>query len=84
MNIEISPKEYWKKLNWYDAELYIVLLDGYRFPTFKEVQYIDNKFKLFYYGMYKVDNVLANGIWYDDIKSWFKHYEYFIIPVKDL
>jgi hypothetical protein len=45
MNIEISPKEYERELNWYDGLLYLSLLeiDGksdWRLPTFDELEHI--------------------------------------------
>ncbi len=45
MNIEISPKEYERELNWYDGLLYLSLLeiDGkndWRFPTLNELEHI--------------------------------------------
>ena len=45
MNIEISPKEYERVLNWDDAMMYCQLLiiygkDDWRLPTIEELDYI--------------------------------------------
>ena len=50
MNIEVSPKEYERKLNWYDGMMYCQLLvidgvDDWRMPTIEELDYIYNSDK---------------------------------------
>ncbi len=47
MNIEMSPKEYERQLNWYDANIYCQLLvidnkDDWRLPTKEELNDIYN------------------------------------------
>jgi hypothetical protein len=47
MNIEISPKEYEKLLNWYDAMMYcqLMMIDDktdWRLPTKEDLNYIYN------------------------------------------
>ena len=47
MNIEISPKEYERKMNWEDAIFYCQLLvidgkDDWRLPTIEELKEISN------------------------------------------
>jgi hypothetical protein len=47
MNIEISPKEYERELNWEDAMMYCQLLiiggkEDWRLPTITELNYIYN------------------------------------------
>lgn len=57
MNIEISPRDYDKKLNWYDAMLYcsMIEIDGktdWRLPTLEELSVIytiENNFWQSYY-----------------------------------
>jgi formylglycine-generating enzyme required for sulfatase activity len=77
MNIEISPKEYERRLNWYDAMMYCQLLvidgkDDWRLPTKEELDYIchsENDFVGSYYwsstddgGSYAWGQFLPDGI----------------------
>jgi hypothetical protein len=68
-NIEISPKEYEKHLNWDDAMMYCQLLtidgkDDWRLPTKDELKYIYNSKKDFtgyYYWTSTEDNEDSNN-----------------------
>ena len=77
MNIEISPKEYWKYLNYYDSELYcsLLVIDGkndWRLRKIKEELNLEN-FK-------------RQGVWYQTT-DYFYGFEFIInlvIPVRDV
>jgi hypothetical protein len=68
MNIEISPKEYEKFLNWHDATLYCQLLtidgkDNWRLPTRYELMHI-------LYNSFCDDGPFWSSCEYDDECSW--------------
>ena len=71
MNIEISPVEYERKLNWYDGKLYCDLLvidgkDDWRMPTKEELNDI-----------YNSENDLNNPHWssteFNGKHAWFQN-----------
>lgn len=73
MTIEISDRQYWKRLNWYDGLLYLSLLniDGknnWRYPKSVELSQPD-----MWYG---IDGLIMKGFLQNE-----KHY---VIPVRDL
>jgi hypothetical protein len=93
MNIEISPKEYERQLNWYDAMMYCELLsidekDDWRLPTIDELDYIDNSENDFdnefywssteYGGNYAWSQDLSNGGQYYGNKNG----SYYVRPVR--
>jgi hypothetical protein len=95
MNIEISPKEYEKELNWDDSNLYCQLLDidgkkDWRMPTKEELNEIynsENDFVGSYYwsstendGHNAWGQNLSNGVQYSN----YKNYSYYVRAVRSL
>ena len=93
MNIEISPKEYERTLNWHDAKLYCELLtiDGkmdWRLPTkdeLKEIYNLENDFvgsgywsSTEFNGNYAWRQGLSNG--FQDY--YFKGYSFYVRAVR--
>lgn len=73
MNIEIAPREYWKKLSWMDAKLYCFSLNidgkiGWRLPTWVEY-----------------DNIQGVCGWTEEDSSVYEnsHYPLLTSPVRD-
>ena len=77
MNIEISPKEYEKLLNWYDAMMYcqVLVIDekyDWRLPTKEELDYIyhsKNDFVGSFYWSSTDDNDNGNNAWNQGLSS---------------
>jgi hypothetical protein len=96
MNIEISPKEYEKVLNWDDAMLYCQLLtingkDDWHLPTKEELNDIyhsENDFILSYY--WSSTEVNGNYAWYQFFSDGFqangsdKNYLGYVRPVRTI
>ena len=73
--IEVSPEEYWKRMNYHDGLLYCSLLsidgkDDWRMPTIEEMG--DKRYGLQWYRD-DGDNILYN---FSEV--------YWIIPVRDI
>ncbi len=95
MNIEISPKEYEKKLNWDDAMMYCQLLviddkTDWRLPTKEELDYIyhsKNDFVGSYYWSSTED--IGSGAWNQNLSNGVQYYyykdgSYYVRPVRIL
>ena len=72
MSIEISDRQYWKRLNWYDGLLYLSLLniDGknnWRYPKSVELSQPDM--------WYAIDGLIMKGL---------QHNKHYVIPVRDI
>lgn len=94
MNIEVSSKEYWKGLNYYDALLYCELLDidgvdDWRMPTIEELNEIYNSENTFsgsywssteYDGGYAWCKSMLDGFYYGDRKG----YSYYVRAVRSI
>jgi translation initiation factor 2B subunit (eIF-2B alpha/beta/delta family) len=90
MNIEISPRQYWKRLNYYDALLYLSILnidgkEGWRLPNNFDV-------KEPLYDIIEQEHI-DGIIWYDGMfkdmvepyVAWEKiTFSYVVIPVRDI
>jgi hypothetical protein len=95
MNIEISPKEYERRLNWHDAILYCQLLiidnkNDWRLPTKDELDDIYHSENDFY-DTYYWSSTEINGIfvWGQNMKDGhqndnFKNGRYYVRPVRSL
>jgi hypothetical protein len=95
MNIEISPKEYERQLNWHDGMLYCQLLiidgkDDWRLPTKEELNDIynsENDFVgSFYWSSTEYDGYYA---WGQDLSTGFqgngtKNYSSYVRAVRSL
>ena len=76
--IEIAPKEYWKKLKYYDALLYcsLLVIDGkndWRLPTIDEVKLIskpEKPYVIWYSGLNRLE------LWQQNM--------FICVPVKDI
>jgi hypothetical protein len=80
MNIEISPRQYWKRLNYYDALLYLSILnidgkEGWKLPSDNQKQYGLPTFKW----------TVEDGDDDDDDSVWSLEFDTFwVIPVRDI
>jgi formylglycine-generating enzyme required for sulfatase activity len=95
MNIEISPKEYERQLNWYDAMMYCELLsidekDDWRLPTIDELDYIDNSENDFDNEFYwSSTEYYGNSAWFHYFSDGqqfgnFKTHNYYVRAVRSL
>jgi hypothetical protein len=82
MNIEISPKEYERQLNWDDAMMYcqLLVIDGkndWRLPTKEELNDIYNSENDFV-GPYYWSSTEVNGsnAWLQNLSSGYQYYSY--------
>jgi hypothetical protein len=78
MTIEIAPKEYWKRLNYYDALLYLSILnidgkEGWKLPSDNQKQDVWPTFKWTVEDGegYKNETILLDKHWW-------------VIPVRDI
>jgi hypothetical protein len=80
--IEISEREYWKKMNYDDAELYcsMIVIDGkndWRMITQLEYINIDVEWK-------KYLNELEIALWYYGDGDSYLGGRYWVVPVRDV
>jgi formylglycine-generating enzyme required for sulfatase activity len=95
MNIEISPKEYEKRLNWDDAMLYCQLLvidnkNDWRLPSKEELDYIYHSKKDFagYYYWTSTEDSNNNYAWTFNLwdrQNWYdKRNKFYVRAVRNL
>jgi hypothetical protein len=96
MNIEISPKKYESKLNWYDGMLYCQLLiidgkDDWRLPTKDELDYIYHSENDFVFDFYWTSTEYnGHNAWSQNLSSGnqydfsYKNYSYYVRPVRTI
>jgi hypothetical protein len=88
MNIEISERQYWKKMNYYDGLLYCQLLniDGKDRWRMIHVDEKTDEILLELYGINDVEEfaIDSHPIWYGDLNysSWYENETFWVIPVR--
>ena len=84
MNIEISDREYWKKLNYYDGMIYCSILSIDGVDDWRMIDNIAEKHRLWDMGY---DFGECNVTWYyedGERVEYLNHNKYWVIPVRDI